>query len=371
MPDEAAQPDSFPPGSHPWFIVQNPRSGHDDPEKTRGAITEALRAAGQPFRFVDSDDGSTLRQAAERAVALATEGGGVVVAAGGDGTLNTVAQATLAADATFAAIPQGTFNYSGRTWGIPEDSAGAVARLLTGAPRAERIGLVNERVFLVNASLGLYPELLADREAWKKRYGRSRLVAIWAALASLLRSHLELQLELEPDAGGARTVRTATLFVTNSRLQIEQLGVTAPEALEPDKLVALMPRVNGTWALLWLAIKGTFGSLADQDQVEVLVFRRLVVVPRGFRRSGRGLKVAIDGEVLRMQSPLEFRVSPRPLRALVPADAASVQGGPSTDAGTMSAGSGANVGSATIAGSIPAASAGPTASVNANGVAVP
>ena len=45
-----------------------------------------------------------------------------------------------------------------------------------------QVGLVNDRVFLVNASLGLYAKLLEDREAFKAQYGRHRWVAFWSGL---------------------------------------------------------------------------------------------------------------------------------------------------------------------------------------------
>ena len=87
-----------------------------------------------------------------------------------------------------------------------------------------QVGLVNDRVFLVNASLGLYPQLLEDREAWKRRLGRSRLVALAAALATLLRAHRRLRLA-SSTAAAPRDVRTPTLFVGNNRLQMEQIGI--------------------------------------------------------------------------------------------------------------------------------------------------
>jgi hypothetical protein len=69
----------------------------------------------------------------------------------------------------------------------------------------------NERVFLVNASLGLYPELLEAREAYKERFGRSRWVAFWAASATLLRAQRKLRLSIE-QGEVAREVRAPTLF---------------------------------------------------------------------------------------------------------------------------------------------------------------
>lgn len=310
----------------PWFILHNRRSGHEDPTRTREAIEQALQSAGVGYRFIDPDEQTTYDEAARLAARYAADEHGIVVAAGGDGSLNAAAQAAHETGCLFAGIPQGTFNYSGRSWNIPLDAADAVRSLLSGAPQPVRLGQVNERVFLVNASLGLYPTLLSDREAWKKRYGRSRLVALWAALSSLLRNHLVLRLELESDDKPARTVSTTTLFVANNPLQLEQLGVHAQEALQPDRLVALMPRVHSPWALLWLALRGAFGRLADLDQVEVLVFRQLSVKPRWWRPRRSAMRVAIDGEVIRLHAPLHFRVAQPPLQVLVPSPQVPAEG---------------------------------------------
>ena len=79
--------------------------------------------------------------------------------------------------------------------------------LLHETAQPVQVGLVNDRVFLVNASLGLYPQLLEDREAWKKRLGRSRLVATGAGLISLLRGYRSLRLRrCCADAASAQAV---------------------------------------------------------------------------------------------------------------------------------------------------------------------
>jgi hypothetical protein len=87
-----------------------------------------------------------------------------VVAAGGDGTINTVAHEAVRQGCLFGVLPQGTFNYFGRTHGIPEDLAEAVRALLRARVTPVQVGMVNDRIFLVNASVGLYPQLLEARE---------------------------------------------------------------------------------------------------------------------------------------------------------------------------------------------------------------
>lgn len=97
-----------------------------------------------------------------------------------------------------------TFNYFARTHGIPAHPTEAVRLLLSAEPTPVQVACIHDRVLLVNASLGLYPDLLEDREAYKARFGRSRWVAFLAACATLLRAQRRLRLHIE-SGGIART----------------------------------------------------------------------------------------------------------------------------------------------------------------------
>ena len=228
----------------PLNFIINAASGSSDGDAKRVVIEDALRAAGRQgdVRFVRPD---ALAQEARAAAATALATRSAVVAVGGDGTINAVAQAAHAAGCPMGVVPQGTFNYFARTHGFSTEPAEAAQMLMHAVPVPVQVGTVNDRVFLVNASLGLYPVLLEDREAYKSRFGRSRWVAMGAACMTLLR--------------------------------------------------------------------GAMGSLGEADSVESFAFQRMVVQPRL-----RKIKVAFDGEIARMRTPLEFRVAAQPLYLLKP-----------------------------------------------------
>jgi diacylglycerol kinase family enzyme len=249
-------------------------------------------------------------------VELAQQQGGVVVAAGGDGTINSVAQLVLAAGLPFGILPQGTFNYFSRTHGIPSGTAEATRTLLAAIVQPVQVGLINHRVFLVNASLGFYPQLLEDREAYKKRLGRSRIVALWAGIMTIAREHRQLVLELEHE-GNVRTMRSATLIAGNNRLQLEQLGIPEAVALRDGQLVAIAVRPVSKLGMFGLLLRGALGQLGDAENVVSFAFKRLTVrLRRRLRR--RRVKIATDGEVAWLDLPLVFQVSPKPLLLLVP-----------------------------------------------------
>jgi len=300
----------------PLFIVFNPGSGHGDANAARAAIEQACREGGRELHLIGVPDPRRLAELARQAVQSAQEAGGVVVAAGGDGTINAVAQATLGSGCSFGVLPQGTFNYFSRTHGIPADTAQAMQVLLEHDALPVQVGLVNQKVFLVNASLGLYPKLLEDREAWKKELGRGRLVAFGAGLMTLLSGHRSLRLEIEVN-GQASAVRTPTLFVGNNALQLEQLGLPGAQALDAGELAAISLRPVGRSKMLWLLLRGALGRLGEADQLVNFSFKRLTVRPaRAF--AVRRMKVATDGEISWLALPLVFCVAPERLLLIRP-----------------------------------------------------
>ncbi|MGK2915216.1 MAG: diacylglycerol/lipid kinase family protein [Porticoccaceae bacterium] len=300
----------------PFFIVLNAGSGHNDAGQTEATIREVLDRAGCRYELWAAASGEEIPTLAQRAVKQAQKQEGTVVVAGGDGTVNAVAQAALGCGRPFGVLPQGTFNYFGRTHGISQDTREATEALLTARVQPVQVGLVNERMFLVNASLGLYPQLLEDREAFKQRFGRSRFIAFCSGIISLLRHRQQLHIEMELE-GQTELIRTPTLFVGNNRLQLKQIGIAEADYIGHEWLVAIVPKPVGTLAMLGLLLRGALGHLGEAGQVDTFAAHRLSVRPPR-SQSRRRYKVAVDGEICWLQAPLVFRVAPEPLLLLTP-----------------------------------------------------
>ncbi|HEY0942203.1 MAG TPA: diacylglycerol kinase family protein [Steroidobacter sp.] len=301
----------------PFHIVSNAGSGSKDAHEARQQIEAILSTARRPHEFILIENPGQLQSVAKKAADAATRSGGAVVVAGGDGTINAVMQAVLPARRPFGIIPQGTFNYSSRAHGIPLDTAEAAQSLLTARLEPVQVGMVNDRVFLVNASLGLYPELLQDREEYKRQYGRRRSVALWSGLRTLLREHRHWAVEVEYEQGAER-LRTPSIFIGNNVLQLEQVGLEEAEDVKRrGRLAAVIVEPVGTSELLWLAARGMLGQLGEDERVRNFSFHSMTV--RVVNRVGRrGVKVAVDGELFWCPPPLTFQVAPQPLMLLVP-----------------------------------------------------
>lgn len=296
------------------FIVMNQGSGANAKDEARQAIEAQLRSGGRRHRFVTAGSGDLLA-AAQEAARLARESGGVLVAAGGDGTINCVAQAALAHDCPLGVIAQGTFNLFARQLGLPLEAGAAARALLRSRTEPVQVGWANQRTFLVNASLGLYPQLLADREHVKQKLGRRRWIAMLAALKSLFEWRREFGLDLEID-GEIRHLRTASVFIGNNRLQLARVGIPGEvvEQVGEGRLACVLVRPLRTWAKLRMAAAAAFGTLGEERAIDTFALRSLTVGDRRLRR----IQVATDGEIVSMELPVRITVAPRPLQVLLP-----------------------------------------------------
>lgn len=271
---------------------------------------------------------------ADAAAQQAQRDGGVLVAVGGDGTINAAARACWPLGVPMAVLGQGTFNYFIREHGLADELEPALDQLGSAlrehSVKAVWPGLVNGRLFLVNASLGLYPRLLAEREQATRRFGRHQLVAMTAGLLSMLRAQSGQLLRLQ-DCDGAegvlreRTQLISTLFIGNNALQLERVGVPEAEQAGQRRLVAtaLAPRpALQMIRLLWRAARGRLG---DDEAVQTFDFDCLQVESAGRRKLNR-VRLAFDGERDWTTLPLTFEVGERPLWLVAPAAADDFSG---------------------------------------------
>jgi diacylglycerol kinase family enzyme len=304
----------------PLVVLMNARSGAQQADATRSTIETRLHEAQRRFRIVEVEQAQDLAAQARSQAQAARSSGAVLVACGGDGTLNAVARAALEADVPFGALPQGTFNYFARCHGIALELDEALTQLLAARSTPVQVGRVSDRrdshPFLVNASVGLYPQLLEDREAVKAQLGRNRLVALLAGLRTLLRGTPRWRLVVQADGAPPRALRLTTLFIGNNRMQLEKLGVPQAGVVDHGRLAAVLVRAPTRRTMLAAAVRGAVGHVTTADAVDSLAFDRLEVRPQD--PAVQWLKVAVDGEVLQLQPPLVFDSMPRLLQLMAP-----------------------------------------------------
>lgn len=305
------------PGSGPFFVLVNVSSGSGGAHRA-DAVRQNLRDAGLEAHLFPIDQPERVEELLARAADLARDSGGTVVIAGGDGTINTSLPLLLEDDIPLGILPSGTFNYVAREFGIPLNLKDAVHTLATGSFKEIPVGQVNGRPFLVNASLGLYPRLLEDREQAKRKYGRNRALALLSSASSLIARRdrtfrLEVQRQSEERPLGApHELDISTLFIGNNTLQLRNLGIEP----QPSELVAIVLRKPSPLRLIELGLRAAVGTLGDAKDILTFPFEKLVAEARQEKR--KGIKIALDGEVMRMDGPLVFHRASRPLKLIVP-----------------------------------------------------
>jgi len=231
-------------------------------------------------------------------------GAAFVGVAGGDGTLRTAAEALVDADVALLAVPAGTRNHFAKDFGISslEDAGNAAS---AGEARPVDIGRVNDRFFLNNSSLGAYPRMVERREEhegrWPKRV--ANLIAAWQQL----RFGRRLRVVID----GERYVAWL-VFVGNGRYGENLRDVTTREALDGNLLDIRIVHADQALARLRLFASVLFGRLALTPVVTRRECRHVTIaVPRHAQ-----VAVALDGEVVRLATPLDYESRSGALRVL-------------------------------------------------------
>ncbi|MEO8279064.1 MAG: diacylglycerol kinase family protein [Ideonella sp.] len=285
-------------------------SNHDWLEANRERI-DAI-ANGGPVAWVENGD--EIRAAVERALA---QGCGAVVAGGGDGTLNAVASRLVDSPVAFGVLALGTLNHFAHDAGIPLDLSEALDAIAAGRTRQLDIGQVNERHFLNNASIGLYVDLVRDREKQQTRLGRGKWPAFVFALIGAFRRYPFLTVSLSVD-GRHMVQRTAFVFIGNNAYQTEGLQIGQREALDAGQLSVYVAHRAGRWRLIALGLRALVGKLRQARD-----FKQLLASEIRVETGHRQLRVATDGEVCRLDAPLQFRIRPGALRVIVAEEGAA------------------------------------------------
>ena len=236
----------------------------------------------------------------------------MMIAAGGDGTISTAAAALAGTDIPLGVLPFGTLNHFAKDLGIPLELETSVQNIIENNVIAVDVGEVNGRVFINNSSLGLYPDIVRDRERQQSRLGRGKWRAfLWASLSALRRfPFLIVRIEVESTK---RDFITPVVFIGNNEYQMQGFDIGARESLERGVLSIYIVKRQRRASLVRLSLAALLGRLEQARDFESLTATELVI-----ETNRKHLLVSTDGEVQRMRSPLHYRIRPRELRVIVP-----------------------------------------------------
>jgi diacylglycerol kinase family enzyme len=293
-------------------VVLNGRAGRGS-STVGDDLTARFTARGLSAAIISPTPDADFRPFIRRAL----EGARIAVAAGGDGTVSAVGAAVAGSDTMLGVIPLGTLNHFAKDMKIPMDVDKAIDVIAAGHAARVDVGVVNDVAFLNNSSIGIYPSLVDAREEMRAR-GRSKWPAFVLAALKVLRTQRRVLVNLDTRAESRRWL-TSFLFVGNNAYGVHGLQLAGRERVDAGQLFAYaapqvrvrdLPRVLLTE---WLRLAFRRGT--EPGSFRTVSGSRFDIVVRGPSRQA----VAIDGEIVTLTQPLQYRSWPRALGVYVPA----------------------------------------------------
>ena len=290
-------------------IIVNASAGSGHTRPWADQLIEKFRTGGLKVHVTLAQSGKELTEAAERAIAAQPR---AVIAGGGDGTINAVGSMLAHTDIAFGVLPLGTLNHFAKDMKIPLVLDEAIGNIIAGHSVAVDVGEVNGRIFLNNSSLGIYPDIVRDREKQQQRLGRGKWAAFFWACISALRRYPFLDVRLT--AGDLeRRLRSPFIFIGNNEYAMEGFNIGSRSCMNGARLSLYVAQHTGRLGLLRLAASALLARLQQERDFDMITTKEIQIASRRKR-----LRVATDGEVTVMATPLLYRIHPCALRVIVP-----------------------------------------------------
>lgn len=277
----------------------------DEPERIR----RAFEAAGHQVE-VRHVEGARLEDEARAALKSDVD---AIIAGGGDGTINTIANVVAGSDKAYGVLPLGTHNHFAKDLGLPLELEAAIDALAHGGVTDLPVAEVDGRIFLNFSALGFHPELVRHRDAQRKTLGRTKWLAMGVALFRVFVRFPILRVELRTPE--RRIVRySPSVIVCNNPHQMRVFGVEDASVPQRGLLNVYVATGRSRLGLIWLFLRSLFGRLDRTETFEVVALPEVTI---DTRRSWA--HVSIDGEVADLRPPLRYKVRQTALRVLTPA----------------------------------------------------
>lgn len=276
---------------------------------------EAARAA------LDAVGGFGVREVppaklADEVRAAIADGARRLLVAGGDGSIGSAANVIAGTGVELAILPCGTLNHLAKDLSLPLTLEDAARVALNGCTTAVDAAVVNDRIFLNTSSVGAYVSFVRARERLERRLGYH--LASLVAAARLLFRMPTFRVTLRAE-GVDRHYITPLVFigVGERELRLPTLGARVPDG-RTGLHVMVVRRRSGARALatgLAAAARGV-EAVASTPAMDAFLVESCRIEPRTTRLS-------LDGELVSLTPPFEYRHMPAHLRVVVPAPEAA------------------------------------------------
>jgi YegS/Rv2252/BmrU family lipid kinase len=288
------------------LIVYNPTAGQSAASQQEIDIAahtwreQGWQVSAQPTAH--SGDGTELARAA------AANGYNLVVAAGGDGTINEVVNGLAGTQTALATLPLGTVNVWARELGLPLQTRAAAEAISKGVVRPIDLGLAGGRYFLLMAGIGFDAAITAQvRPDEKRRLGALAYVLRGVQQVSRLQG-TRMRLTLD---GRVVSARVLWVVVGNSQLYGGVVKITHRASIDDGLLDVCVIRGDNPYGAPLHLLSILLRRYSLDPEIDYYRARRVEV------HSRKRLPVQVDGDAIG-QTPMEFEVVPGALRALMP-----------------------------------------------------
>ena len=280
------------PDGHGLVLVANEDSGSADQiDAVEKALAEQLPRA--ELVRADDDLEAALRSAADRATVL-----GIM---GGDGSVNCAAGIALERGLPLAVVPGGTLNHFAGELGLTSVDEVAAA-LRDGTASRVSVGSAGDGLWFLNTfAVGVYPDLVREREKHQRRLGKWPATAV--ATFRVLRTAEPVEVTVD---GQPRTLWT--LFAGNGHYHPSGFAPSWRERLDDGSIDVRLVDATHPWARTRMALALLTGRLGRSKVYEERVVDRLDVTSRG-----GDLRIALDGEVMRGLASFRLGAGGEPL----------------------------------------------------------
>jgi diacylglycerol kinase (ATP) len=300
-----ARPTALPPSAprRRILIIANPAAGRlRRSERRLREIVAAIERRGYAVvvrRSLDIGDAERLAREAEPEF-------DVIVAAGGDGTVNAVANGIGENSRAIAVLPLGSANVLAREIGLPRRSEALAALLAEAQARPVWPGRIGDRLFLMMAGIGFDAEVVAAVDpGLKRRIGR--LAFLWAILQRLAR-HRPAELSVRADG---REYRAAALIAAKGRFYAGPFVIAPSGDIAEPTLDLVLFRDGGRIAAMRYLVALLLGHTPRLKSATCLKIRSASI------RAAEPAPVHADGEIVG-ELPVEIGVAARPLLLIRP-----------------------------------------------------
>ena len=290
-----------------FILNKNAGSYHLFGDEIKKIVSKYETNPDNQVRF-EEVEGKDLQKTVEDLVSKGTDR---IVACGGDGTINTIASAIAGCDSALGVIPMGTFNHFAKDCLIPLGMDEAIKNIFEGGIQKVDIATVNEHVFVNNSSLGSYPLSVKIRDK-RKLTGRSKIPAMISATIKVFSKFPLLKVKLV-DKTESEQVVTPFIFIGNNLYELTGRNIGTRKIMNSGELCLFCVECRNRWELIFIILRSLFKS-----KNKAQTFKAFTGPGGRIETDRKLLLIALDGEIKKMKTPLEYGIKAGGLNVVLP-----------------------------------------------------